>query len=501
MKQWAVLCAGFFLAEAGTRELFTTNAVCRKNNCINPVFPGLEDLTELSKDSKGNDRQYQCVDLMRVSPLLHFCQRVVNYHFALPKPSGTPQPASQVIRQQEQQAITTFVYHLNGMGMEAWDYTRPWESDDECVKSVWRLSCYTYFPKCAAGTSEKGGDTPYLRPCGSSCQNYVASCNVECCDESVQCVFSHTKRIGSKEFKTEGYENEDGPSSTCTGAAGRTSLSLLLALFLGNMFTGQQLRKAAVPALLLMTAVMMQGCGMDAPTHAVGNWRAESDYLIKFEYIPPGKSARDSVLNSCAYSDLAASTQCNEGRGVCKPWDTDNLANPIYFCSCDRDWADPECRTARKSQAVAYGLSLFFGAFGADQFYLGYPGFGAVKLVSLGGLGIWWVWDVIRIGSAPVYASDFRTAADLPHWAFLITAVTFAIALGFLVVGCSTFRHIRRKRKDALMLQAEEEAVAQSDYPPYSTAYDHLKAKSYPPPVPKPGHFWPGQGQSQREDA
>jgi membrane protein implicated in regulation of membrane protease activity len=101
-------------------------------------------------------------------------------------------------------------------------------------------------------------------------------------------------------------------------------------------------------------------------------------------------------------------------------------------------------------------LSLFLGIFGADLFYMGFPIIGAAKLCTLGGFGVWWVIDVIRVGSAPVYAHDYRLAADLPHWAFVITVVMFTFTLGFLLVGCSTFRHIRSKRKEALLLQAEE---------------------------------------------
>ena len=37
-----------------TKEVFTTNAVCTQNNCINPIFPGLEDLYLLEvPDGKG----------------------------------------------------------------------------------------------------------------------------------------------------------------------------------------------------------------------------------------------------------------------------------------------------------------------------------------------------------------------------------------------------------------------------------------------------------------
>jgi membrane protein implicated in regulation of membrane protease activity len=121
---------------------------------------------------------------------------------------------------------------------------------------------------------------------------------------------------------------------------------------------------------------------------------------------------------------------------------------------------------------TAYLLSLFFGYTGADLFYLGFPILGAAKLATLGGLGLWWVIDIIRIGSAPVYAHDFRCAADLPHWAFVLTAVMFYLIVGFIIVGLATLRHRRRKRKDALLMQAEEEARSVGEYQP-STKHDH----------------------------
>ena len=56
------------VVEAIHKEIFTTNAVCRQNFCINPVFPGLEDLYTLSQ------MEFECQDLLDVSPTLDFCK-------------------------------------------------------------------------------------------------------------------------------------------------------------------------------------------------------------------------------------------------------------------------------------------------------------------------------------------------------------------------------------------------------------------------------------------
>lgn len=50
-----------------------------------------------------------------------------------------------------------------------------------------------------------------------------------------------------------------------------------------------------------------------------------------------------------------------------------------------------------KSAKTALLLALFFGEFGLDRIYLGYWGLGILKFLTLGGIGIWWTFDVIKI--------------------------------------------------------------------------------------------------------
>jgi TM2 domain-containing membrane protein YozV len=50
-----------------------------------------------------------------------------------------------------------------------------------------------------------------------------------------------------------------------------------------------------------------------------------------------------------------------------------------------------------KSWVVALILSILLGGLGVDRFYLGYIGLGIVKLITLGGCGIWYMIDIILI--------------------------------------------------------------------------------------------------------
>lgn len=462
-------------AAAIASETYTQNAICRPNYCTNPLFPGLNDLPRLEQIV------WQCPQPGHsAQTYMNFCANAVLYDPAMPSPNATAATMGSLIKSQDDAAATMYFYHMNALGYEAWDYQNPSQSKDECIRAAWKLTCYTYFPKaqlaCAANQA-----SPYMRPCKNGCSDYLQACRVECCDESPQCLFTHSVEIpGGSSFIQTGYFDALGPAPQCTGmysSGGRAAplLALLVALFglhaaAAGAGAGAGPATTAAPrtgrgswslpiglwevAFFAVLALTFQGCDLDVPRHQLGNWRGNQDYLVQYQYVPP--NGQTSRLNSCGIEGLPETLQCN-GRGYCRSWMGAGVTNSISFCFCERDWADPECSTPRKSQSKAFLLTLFGGFFGLEYFYLGLPGVATSKLCTLGGFGVWWLYDIVRIGSGPVYASDFRVAPDLPFWGYVLTVLFIFVIGGFAVSLVSILRYRNKKRKDVmLLLQAEE---------------------------------------------
>ena len=75
----------------------------------------------------------------------------------------------------------------------------------------------------------------------------------------------------------------------------------------------------------------------------------------------------------------------------------------------DEGTAPQEPEVSKRSRGLALVLSVFGGWFGLDRFYVGKVGTAIAKLCTFGGMGIWWLYDVILIATG-----EFRDGDDLP---------------------------------------------------------------------------------------
>jgi hypothetical protein len=65
-----------------------------------------------------------------------------------------------------------------------------------------------------------------------------------------------------------------------------------------------------------------------------------------------------------------------------------------------------------KSWITALILSVLLGSLGVDRFYLGYTGLGVLKLLTLGGCGIWAIIDIVLIATRKLADSKGMPLTD-----------------------------------------------------------------------------------------
>ncbi|CAF3323113.1 unnamed protein product [Rotaria socialis] len=121
--------------------------------------------------------------------------------------------------------------------------------------------------------------------------------------------------------------------------------------------------------------------------------------IIVFVSLTISISTAQNNISARATSPCTKNSDCVQG--IC---DTNRT---IPVCSCNQGWTFPRdgsdrCTYQQKSKLAAFLLSFFAGGLGADWFYLsvgngGYIAAGVFKLLTLGGIGIWWLVDWIRI--------------------------------------------------------------------------------------------------------
>jgi TM2 domain-containing membrane protein YozV len=74
---------------------------------------------------------------------------------------------------------------------------------------------------------------------------------------------------------------------------------------------------------------------------------------------------------------------------------------------------DDSGRPSERSRGVALALAAVLGPFGAHRFYVGKTGTGVLMLCTIGGMGLWWLYDLILVAGG-----SFRDAAGrlVSHW-------------------------------------------------------------------------------------
>lgn len=55
------------------------------------------------------------------------------------------------------------------------------------------------------------------------------------------------------------------------------------------------------------------------------------------------------------------------------------------------------CLYGNKNPTTVLLLSIFIGYFGIDRIYVGDVGLGVLKMLTCGGIGIWWLIDLFLI--------------------------------------------------------------------------------------------------------
>lgn len=123
-------------------------------------------------------------------------------------------------------------------------------------------------------------------------------------------------------------------------------------------------------------------------------------------------------------------------------------------------------------------FSLFLGMLGVDRFYLGYLGLGILKLITFGGLGIWYVIDLILILTGNMKSRNGQLLAGREKNlkpALIVTAIVLIVSVP---LGISSNNQKASKSPPAVVEQNKEPKKEESEQPKIEPKYE-AKIVSY----------------------
>jgi hypothetical protein len=92
----------------------------------------------------------------------------------------------------------------------------------------------------------------------------------------------------------------------------------------------------------------------------------------------------------------------------------------------------PSDTTPERSFIATWMFSWLLGFLGVDRFYLGKIGTGIVKLLTFGGLGVWWLIDLILTLAGVQRDKEGRLLPDFEQYrlvAWIVTAAVFGLSI------------------------------------------------------------------------
>eukprot|EP00401_Gymnodinium_catenatum_P031931 CAMPEP_0117493360 /NCGR_PEP_ID=MMETSP0784-20121206/19058_1 /TAXON_ID=39447 /ORGANISM="" /LENGTH=242 /DNA_ID=CAMNT_0005288211 /DNA_START=135 /DNA_END=860 /DNA_ORIENTATION=+ len=201
------------LVQAASQTGYTTNAICRERNCINPLFPGYTDLSVLQATT------WQCTAPGASRSYMDFCKNAVNYDVAVPSPAGGTQTLESLIQAQENAAATAYFYHLAGMSLDALGPPAP-VGGRQSMHQGGLADDLQHILSEADCWMPVGPKHAIFEALWKRVYKYMMACEVQCCDESSKCPMAVSASDG-KISGLQAYAAAEGPSNTCTGDAAR----------------------------------------------------------------------------------------------------------------------------------------------------------------------------------------------------------------------------------------------------------------------------------------